>query len=230
MKFSYFDSYDTMSRTAAELFDEAIRDRHDPCVVLATGHSPLGLYRNLVASRRAYDHLWVVKLDEWLGLPMDHPSTCEYFLQKEFLGPLGIMPEKYVSFNSQPADANKECARISGQLGQIPVIDLCILGLGKNGHLGLNEPGPRLSPDCHVTHLDKTSREHSMLTQNGVSVTKGVTLGLANILRSKKILLIVTGEGKQTAFDELKKAKVTPELPASFLWLHPEVHVLVNRV
>ncbi len=229
MNLSYFDSYTSMSLAAAEVFDEAIRDRHDPCVVLATGHSPLGLYRNLVASRSAYDHLWVVKLDEWLGLPMDHPSTCEYFLQKEFLGPLGIRPEKYVSFNSQPADANKECARISGQLAQIPVIDLCILGLGKNGHLGLNEPGPWLVPDCHVIHLEKASKEHNMLAQNKVSLSKGMTLGMSNILSSKKILLMVSGEDKQTAFDELKKARVRPELPASFRWLHPDVHILVDR-
>ena len=229
MNLSYFDSYTSMSLAAAEVFDEAIRDRRDPCVVLATGHSPLGLYRNLVASRSAYDHLRVVKLDEWLGIPMHHPSTCEYFLQKEFLGPLGIRPEKYVSFNSQPADANKECARISGQLAQIPVIDLCILGLGKNGHLGLNERGPWLVPDCHVISLDKTSRQHQMLKERKVTVTKGITLGMSNILRSKKLVLLVTGDGKQAVFDEIKKAKITPTLPASFLWLHPDVHILVDR-
>lgn len=229
MKFSYFDSYSTMSCAAAKIFDEAIEDRPAPCVILATGHSPSGLYRNLAASGRAYDHLWVVKLDEWLGLPMDHPSTCEYFLQKEILRPLRIRPEQYLAFESQPADENQECIRISELFHEKPVIDLCILGLGKNGHLGLNEPGPWLHPDCYVIHLDETSKQHNMLKKNEAAVSKGITLGMANILRSKKILMLVTGDGKQAAFDEIKKAKITPELPASFLWLHPEVRVLVNR-
>ncbi len=229
MKFSYFDSYASMSLAAVEVFDEAIRDQHEPCVVLATGQSPLGLYRNLATSSRTYAHLQVVKLDEWLGLPMDHPSTCEHFLQTEFLEPLGITPEHYLAFESQPADEDQECTRISGQLRNKPVIDLCVLGLGKNGHLGLNEPGHWLYPDCHVVSLDETSRQHQMLKESGVTVTEGITLGMANILRSKKILLLVTGDGKQAVFDEMKNAKITPALPASFLWLHPEVHILVDR-
>jgi galactosamine-6-phosphate isomerase len=218
-----------MSQAAAAVFNEAITGSREPCVALATGYSPLGLYRNLVASQRAYHHLRVVKLDEWLGLPMDHPSTCEYYLQKEFLGPLGIRPEHYLAFESQPAVEDQECARISGRLANMPVIDLCVLGLGKNGHLGLNEPGARLYPDCHVISLEASSMQHKMLKKSGVTVTKGITLGMANILRSKKIILLVTGDGKQAAFDELKKARITTGLPASFLWLHPEVHILADR-
>ena len=187
MKFCYFDSYTSMSQAAAEVFDEAIKPTREPCLVLATGDSPLGLYRNLVASQRAYHHLCVVKLDEWLGLPMDHPSTCEYYLQKEFLGPLGIRPEQYLAFESQPSDEDQECVRISDQLRNKPVIDLCVLGLGKNGHLGLNEPGSFLYPECNVINLEKASQQHQMLTKNQVTVTKGITLGMANILRSKKI-------------------------------------------
>lgn len=229
MNFQYLDTYEEMSQAAKVIFDDEIRAYEDPRCILATGKSPLGLYRKLASSQNNYQHLSVIKLDEWLGLSMDHPATCEFFLQKEVLRPLQISPDKYISFSSVPADPEKECKRISERVKGLPEIALCILGLGKNGHLGLNEPNKAIELNCHVVKLQKTTTEHEMLNLTEGEVTEGMTLGIAEIFRAKRILLLVSGKGKERAFAELKKGQITSYLPASFLWLHPNVDVLVDR-
>ena len=229
MNFQYLDTYDEMSQAAKAIFDQETRSCEAPWLILATGNSPLGLYRKLISSQNNYQHLSVIKLDEWLGLSMDDPSTCEFFLQQEVLRPLQIPPDKYISFSSQPADPQKECKRISDRVKELPSIALCILGLGKNGHLGLNEPNRALYPGCHVVQLEKSTAEHAMLNHTKGEVTKGMTLGISEIFRAKKIILLVSGEGKERAFAELKKGQISPFLPASFLWLHPNVDILVDR-
>ncbi|WP_445386157.1 6-phosphogluconolactonase [Robiginitalea sp. IMCC44478] len=229
MNFQYLDTYDEMSQAAKAIFDQEIRPCEAPWLILATGNSPLGLYRKLVSSQNNYQHLSVIKLDEWLGLPMDHPATCEFFLQQEVIRPLQIPSDKYISFSSQPADPQKECKRISDRVKALPSIELCILGLGKNGHLGLNEPNRALYPECHVVRLQKSTAEHAMLNQTKGKVTEGMTLGISEIFRAKKIILLVSGKGKERVFAELKKGQISSFLPASFLWLHPNVDVLVDR-
>ena len=107
------------------------------------------------------------------------------------------------------------------------LIDCCILGLGKNGHLGLNEPADELSPDAHVIQLDELSKHHDML--KGKKVEQGITLGLSELLNAKKILMLISGSGKAEILQRLMSKKVSTKLPASFLWLHNDVACLINK-
>ena len=229
MRITYVSSYEEMSRSSLSIVKNAVHSSPSPQLILATGHSPLGLYQQMAQSKKDFQQLTVIKLDEWIGLPMDHPSTCEYFLQKHVLQPLEIPTEKYLSMSSESDNPTAECDRIAEILNQRPTTDLCILGLGKNGHLGLNEPAATLSPACHLIELEPSSQQHDMLKNSKAEVTQGITLGIGEILRSKKILLLITGQGKQSVFDQLKKKEISTDLPASFLWLHPDVEVIVDQ-
>ncbi len=193
----------------------------------ATGNSPVGTYRSLVNGLAEHPELFaslgIVKLDEWAGLHPVSPYSCEEYLQKHLLRPLGIPAERYIGFRSDAGDMALECARVARALEGCGPIDLCILGLGTNGHIGLNEPADVLSPYCHIARLSKASRNHGMLAAMDKKPSFGFTLGMSEILQSRKVILLATGPGKKEIIDALKKAEVRTSLPASFLWLHPDV-------
>lgn len=170
-----------------------------------------------------------VKLDEWVGLSSDDPATCEVFLQQHILQPLEINAERYISFNAERTD-EQECQRVTTQIAQLGGLDFCLLGIGKNGHLGLNEPGETLNPGCHISNLDERSRSHYMLKQSASPVKQGITLGLSDILAAKEVMLLVAGEGKQSAFNAFQQGKVSTAIPASFLWLHQRAICLHHGV
>jgi len=221
--------YRSLSEAASEQLVALIRRKPDAVICLATGATPVLTYQLLVEKITAQhvdiSKVTFVKLDEWVGLAPDNPATCETFLQQHILQPLGVAPDNYISFGSDNAD-EQECARIVKLIDQRGGLDLCVLGIGKNGHLGLNEPDEKLEPACHITHLDERTRLHDMLKQANAPVEKGITLGLRDILAARAVLLLVSGEGKQWAFSEFKEGKVTTQIPASFLWLHPQTTCL----
>lgn len=222
-----------MSRRAASLVLERIAAKPELLLCLATGHSPTGLYQRLAKAYQKQSALFrrlnIIKLDEWHGLPPDNPATCEAYLQQHFIGPLQIDPKRYTAFRSDAADAEAECRRISQKLEAIGPIDLAILGLGRNGHLGLNEPGECLTPEAHVARLTDATLGHAMLKVAGKPVRQGLTLGMAQLLQAREILLLVCGEFKCPVMRQLRAGQVSTQLPASLLHLHPRVTCICDR-
>jgi galactosamine-6-phosphate isomerase len=176
---------------AARVIVEASIRRPDLLLCVATGSTPTLTYAKLVNEQRAnpglFSALRVIKLDEWVGLPMDHPSTCEAYLWTHLLSPLGITPDRYISFDSTAASPEDECERVAAALDACGPIDIAVLGLGVNGHLGLNEPSDRLQCQPHVATLAQETTQHSMLTSQSASesVKTGLTLGMQNIRDAK---------------------------------------------
>ncbi|HEY6900362.1 MAG TPA: 6-phosphogluconolactonase, partial [Puia sp.] len=166
MEISILDSHEALSQRAAEILLARLDAKKDMLLCAATGNSPTRTYELLGEeySRRPerFAKMRVVKLDEWGGLPMTDPGTCEYYLRTRLLRPLNIDDRRYISFDSEPADPLAECQRIQGQLSQAGPIDCCILGLGINGHIALNEPAAFLQPGCHVARLASTTLQHTM--------------------------------------------------------------------
>lgn len=223
IRFHPYPNYPTLCEAACDSMLELIRRKPNAALCLATGATPLLVYQQLVEKikQQAVDvsHITFVKLDEWVGIPPDNPGSCESFLQRHIIQPLNIRNERFISFN--PIMANeRECDRIEDLITRQGGLDFCLLGLGKNGHLGLNEPDVALTPSCHIVQLDEQTRQHEMLKTAKQPITRGITLGLRNILAAKTVFLLVAGEGKQRAFTTFCEEKVTPALPASFLWLH----------
>ncbi|HXO78215.1 MAG TPA: galactosamine-6-phosphate isomerase, partial [Puia sp.] len=199
----------------------------------ATGNTPGKTYELLA---REYDcrpqlfsDMRVLKLDEWGGLPMTDPGTCEFYLQTRLLAPLQIPSQRYISFNSHASDPEFECRKIEEQVAKAGGIDCCVLGLGVNGHIGFNEPGGFLKTDCHIAELSKTTLKHSMVDVMSQQPTYGLTLGMANIFQARQVLLLVSGSSKKEIIREFLTKKVTPALPASFLWLHSNVICLLDK-
>jgi galactosamine-6-phosphate isomerase len=165
--------------------------------------------------------LRILALDEWGGV--DSPASCRAYLQTHLVQPLQIAPDRFVCFQTDAARPAEECARVQGWLDEEGPIDCCVLGLGVNGHIGLNEPGPALQPRVHRAALSKTTLQHSMLRSAQPAPAFGYTLGVADLLGSKRVLFLVHGEEKRAAMAQWMAAEISTEFPASFLWLHPRV-------
>lgn len=210
-----------------------LKKKNDSLICCATGASPLGLYQRLghtfPEQADLFNKIRVLKLDEWGGIPMTNPNSCHSYLKENVLSPLKITSDRYVGFDSEASDLNKECYRVQHIIDETGPIDVCILGLGKNGHLGFNEPADFLQPDCHIAKLTETTVQHSMVQSMPHAPTFGMTIGLKDILRSKKILLLIAGSQKQDAIEKLMTKQITTQLPASFLWLHPNVECLIDK-
>jgi galactosamine-6-phosphate isomerase len=232
MRITYFTNYAELSAFAAGLIIKNIEANPDLLLCAASGGSPLGIYQNLADRYKDnpenFKNIRVVKLDEWGGIPMDNEQSCEIFLQKNLVQPLEIPASSFISFNSNPLDKQAECERIGSYLKSSGPIDVCILGLGLNGHIAFNEPGEYLVADCHITNLSVDSMKHPMALQMGVVPSYGLTIGLKDILQSAKIILVISGKGKTKMFKKLLAGRISPYLPASFLWLHPDTECLVD--
>jgi galactosamine-6-phosphate isomerase len=174
-----------------------------------------------------YERMQVIKLDEWGGLAMDDPASCEQHLRRALIEPLGL-ENRYVSFDGQAADPQVECARVARWLAEHGPIDTCVLGLGINGHLGFNEPAAYLQPHAHVAQLSAASLAHVMVQQARSRPTNGLTLGMADILQARQVLLLVSGPTKRGPLRRLLSSQIGADFPASLLWLHPNVLLLCD--
>lgn len=214
-----------LNELASNVLISDLKENPQSLVCAATGNSPTGVYQKLIEKQGSMvvENLTFVKLDEWYGLGIDDAGSCEHYLHENLLQPLEVFPERYIAFDGKSDDPEKECKRVINYLDEHGPIDICILGLGKNGHVAFNEPADTLQPRAHLATLSKTSLEHTMIKGNGEEIKYGLTLGMADILQSKKIILLVNGTHKNAVMQKLLEQKISTQLPASFLWLHANV-------
>lgn len=226
-----FPDHERASQFAADWLAKHLREKPDSIICLAAGATPMRTYQ-LFAEHAGREPLLVdrcrlLKLDEWGGLPVDDPATCEQHLRNVLVTPLGLAG-RYIGFESQPPNAEAECGRIATWLAENGPIDVCVLGLGSNGHLGFNEPAEFLQPHAHVALLSDASLAHAMVSRCDIRPTYGLTLGMADLLQSRHILLLVTGAAKREALARLLSGRITTEFPASLLQLHADVRVICD--
>lgn len=227
------NTYKAMSESASEYLLSLLREKPDSLFCVATGNSPTETYHLFIqkALQQKLDtsHLRIIKLDEWYGLPQEHPATCEYYIRKNILEPLHISEDRYISFNPMEQDSEAECARIEHLITINHGIDCCILGIGRNGHLGLNEPAAVINPFIHKALLSDKTKEHSMLVNNNQAATEGYTLGIKEILNSRSVVLLVTGWDKQEAWNHFLNKTISSLHPANYLWLHNNTHCFIDQ-
>lgn len=222
-----------MSLLGSELVHAEVEIKPDLLFCAASGNSPSGLYE-LMAKKHLdspdfFEWMNVIKLDEWVGLSQDSTFTSEHDIQEKLIKKLEIKEDRYISFAVECEDPELECDRIQDKAAEFDGIDICILGIGINGHIALNEPAEFLQPDCHVARLHPVTLASGMIENVGLPLTQGMTMGVGNIMASKMVILFVTGKGKKQALDLLLEGKIRTDLPASLLWLHPNAHVIVDR-
>ena len=231
MKLNLFDTSKDLAKTVADLLVKNIRQNPKLLLCLATGNTPTTTYQLMTQKLTVAQsqQLWIIKLDEWGGVAMNHSETCEQYLQQHIIQALQIPKEQYISFDSQSKNPIKEIAHVQQTLNQQGPIDICVLGLGANGHIAFNEPAEALIASCHIAELSDKSMQHTMATKMVQKPTYGLTLGMADIMQAKMILLLITGHHKKEITKALLSKKITTQLPASFLWLHSNVHCFVDR-
>ncbi|MDH3699244.1 MAG: 6-phosphogluconolactonase [Flavobacteriaceae bacterium] len=227
-------NYDEMSRLASLSVLSDLKKDTNQLLCPASGNSAIGVFKNMAQAYQEapeyFNEARILMLDEWYGLAADHPNSCKAFLQEHLILPLCISEERYFYFKSDAPVAENECERMSAILKRQGPIDLCILGMGKNGHLGFNEPALTVSPHCHVAKLSDSSKNHAMISALANAPESGLTLGMTDILQSKKIILLLTGASKRNVIEKLLSKNITAELPASLLWDHPNVECYLDRL
>ncbi|HTD39836.1 MAG TPA: galactosamine-6-phosphate isomerase [Mucilaginibacter sp.] len=214
-----------LNELASALIIHELQQNPKSLICAATGNSPTGVYKKLIDKQKALNTtaLKFIKLDEWYGLGIDDEGSCEKYLHQNLLKPLKISDKRYIAFDGKTKEPEEELNRVTNYLDEHGPIDLCILGLGKNGHVAFNEPAEALQPRAHMAPLSTTSLEHTMIKGTGEHIKYGMTLGMTDILQSKKIILLVNGTHKNAIMRKLMEQKISTQLPASFLWLHRDV-------
>jgi galactosamine-6-phosphate isomerase len=220
---------DDLAEYASEIIINEIRHKPDLLLCTATGSSPTGIYRILSEKKYRFntDKLRIIKLDEWGGIDMENAESCESYLQKNVIQPLQILAENFISFHSNPNSPADEIERIKSELVKNGPIDVCILGLGLNGHIAFNEPSEFLWPESHVVELSPESMNHPMAKKMSQKPGYGLTIGMADILKSKKIIMVISGKNKEAVKEKFFRKEISTWLPASFLWLHGNTECLV---
>ncbi|MEA5060299.1 MAG: glucosamine-6-phosphate deaminase [Candidatus Pelethousia sp.] len=221
--------YQTMSRRAANIISAHVIIEPSCVLGLATGSTPLGAYKQLgiwcAKGDLSFAQVHTLNLDEYVGLGPEHPQSYRYFMQKSFFDHIDICPANTNLPNGLAEDAEEECRRYNRVIQEFDGVDLQLLGIGHNGHIGFNEPGQAFELETHRIFLSESTIEaNARFFSSREKVPKAAyTMGIKNIMQAKKILVVVRGEEKADIVYRAFRGPVIPEVPASILQLHPNV-------
>lgn len=224
-KVHYCKDFNELSDCAFRVIDEYVQVQPEAILGVATGESPLGVYKRMCSQKNHYKKCSLVQLDEWIGLENQF-NSCRNFIEKELANPLEINASRVFYFDVSLGDSQEIAQNFQKKIEQLNPIDIFVLGFGKNGHIGFIEPSLNFRPNkCFVAKLDSLTREHSMVQTESNSPHLGVCLGWDTIMSAKKILLLITGANKELAFKQFMNKNVISKLPASKLWEHDNLEV-----
>ena len=229
MKIYKAKDYKDMSRKAANIISAQVIMKPNCVLGLATGSTPIGTYDQLVEWYNKGDldfsEVTTVNLDEYKGLPRTNDQSYYYFMHQRLFDRVNIDPERTNVPNGMEPDAEKECGRYEELIRSLGGVDLQLLGLGHNGHIGFNEPGEAFEKETHCVDLTESTIEaNKRFFASADDVPKqAYTMGIKTIMQAKKILIVVNGENKADIVERAFFGPVTPEVPASILQLHNDV-------
>ncbi len=232
MNFIKVESYEELSKKAAGIIASQVIMKPDCVLGLATGSSPLGTYANLVKMFEAgeidFSKVTSVNLDEYVGLDGSHDQSYRYFMDTNFFSKVNIKKEKTHVPSGIASDLVKEGKEYDELIKSLGGIDLQLLGIGFDGHIGFNEPDSVFTAETHPIELDESTIEaNARFFASKDDVPRyAITMGMMSIMQAKKILLIANGEKKKAVIEKMFNGPVDPMMPASILQLHPDVTVI----
>ncbi len=236
MRVRVFVGPETLARALALDVGRQLTKSPGSVLGLPTGLTPIPLYHRLVALHRAggadFSRATTFNLDEFLGLSPADPRSYRAFMQRHLFDHVNLEPRRIHFLNGVAADIVRECERYEGAVERAGGIDLQVLGLGLNGHIGFNEPARALIARTHCTRLKPaTRRANARLFDNRLSTVprRALSMGMATILRARRIVLIATGGAKAGCVQRVIEGPVTSRLPASFLQLHRSAEIWLDR-
>lgn len=234
MKVIIGKNYDEISQIAGKIVSDIVKKNPNAVLGLATGSSPIGMYDEMVKDYKengtSYKNVKTVNLDEYVGLTADHDQSYAYFMRKYLFDRVDIDLANTNLPNGVAQDKQAECDRYNNLLNQL-VADVQVLGIGSNGHIGFNEPGTPLDAVTHVVDLtENTIKDNSRLFEKIEDVPlQAFSMGIKNIMQSKSIVVVASGKNKAKAVKGMIEGKITVDLPASVLQLHPFVTVVIDE-
>ncbi len=234
MKVIIAENYEEMSQKAFELVVEVVKEKPNAVVGFATGTTPLGLYANMIKDHKengtSYKQMKTVNLDEYAGLDENSDQSYVYFMRKNLFNHIDVDLNNTNIENGKAQDREAECARYNALLDKMQQ-DVQILGIGSNGHIAFNEPGTPFGSVTHIVDLtESTIKDNSRLFADINDVPRqAFTMGLKNIMKAKKIVIMANGANKAQAVYDMLYGEVTEKVPASILQLHPDCTLIVER-
>ena len=226
-------NYDEMSKKAAEVIKDVVKKNHSAVLGLATGTTPIGLYKELIAAcakkEISFKNVKTVNLDEYVGLPKEHVQSYDYFMKDNLFNHIDIDIKNTNLPSGVAPDLDAECARYTALLGKMKQ-SVQLLGLGSNGHIGFNEPKTPFDSTTHIVNLtESTIKDNSRLFDDISEVPRqAFTMGIRQIMQAKKILILASGANKADAVYKMVKGAVTEQVPASVLQLHPDCILIAD--
>lgn len=227
--------YADMSRKAANIISAQVIMKPDCVLGLATGSTPIGLYQQLVAWYEKGDldfsEVRTVNLDEYKGLSRENDQSYYYFMHHNLFDHVNLPAENSHLPNGMEPDSDRECRRYSELIRSMGGVDLQLLGIGHNGHIGFNEPGDAFDNDVHCVNLTQSTIEaNKRFFASADDVPKqAYTMGIKTIMQAKKILIVASGEDKADIVRDAFFGPITPKVPASVLQLHNDVTLVADE-
>ena len=235
MKFIKVDTYNELSREAALVIASQLKSKPDSVLGLATGSSPVGTYRELI---KMYENGEIdfssarsVNLDEYVGLSPEDTQSYAYFMRTNLFDHVNIKKENTNIPNGTAEDLDAECRRYDKLVLELGGVDLQLLGIGTDGHIGFNEPDSVFSKLTHTVRLaQSTIDSNARFFESADKVpTTAITVGMMTIMQARSVLLIANGPSKRDILNKALNGPITPEIPASILQLHPHVTVVYSE-
>lgn len=235
MKLIIAKNYEELSKIAAEEFSNVIIEKPTAVLGLATGGSPVGMYKELIrkCSNKELDFskCTSVNLDEYIGLNPEHEQSYRNFMNTNLFNHINIDKAKTFVPNGLAENLEEECKNYDRKIEELGGIDVQLLGIGNNGHIAFNEPGEELSAGTHIISLTESTIEANARFFDSIDEVprKALTMGLGGIMKAKKIILIASGEGKAEAIKGIFSGKITTDNPATMLQMHRDVVVIIDE-
>ncbi len=235
MKIYRAENYEDMSRKAASIISAQVILKPDCVLGLATGSTPVGAYQQLAAWCREGDldfsQVKTVNLDEYKGLSPENPQSYRFFMNQNLFSHINISMENTHVPDGLEADSRKACQAYNEIISSMGAIDLQLLGIGHDGHIGFNEPGPAFEQETHCVTLTPLTIEANkrFFEKAGDVPRQAYTMGIKTIMHARKILLVVSGQDKAEILKKAIQGPITPEVPASILQLHQDMTLVADE-
>jgi glucosamine-6-phosphate deaminase len=224
-----------MSKKAAAIVRSQITLKPDCVLGLATGDTPMGMYKELIKmyenNEVDFSNVTVFNLDEYCSLNRENPQSYYYYMHHNFFNYINVKKENTHIPNGTSPDIDEECRKYEQQIKNMGGIDLQVLGIGVNGHIGFNEPDINFEAETHLVKLDKMTIEANarFFSSKDEVPTLAISMGIKTIMQSRMLVLLANGETKAAAIYKTVNGKISPEVPASIIQLHPNATIIIDK-
>ena len=229
------ETYKELSQEASKIIASVVKSKPESILGLATGSSPLGTYDGLIEAYNNgeidFSKVTTINLDEYIGLTPDNDQSYRYFMETNLFSKINVRKDFTFVPDGCAEDIQKECKEYDERILNLGGIDIQLLGIGLDGHIGFNEPDDVFVKETHLVDLDPSTIEANARFFDSIDDVpkQAVTMGMGGIMGAKKVLLIANGKNKEEIVKKAFFGPITPKVPASILQLHPDVTVIYSK-